>query len=60
MERDELRAAWRALEAAHTEASPYAERPDPRSFALGALAEDAQGEALAFTNLLRAGAGCER
>ncbi len=59
MDRDELRAAWREMAEARTEGSPYAERPDAEAFALGALTDEAQRDALALTNFARRLAGLE-
>ena len=59
MERDALRAAWREAAEMRAEDSPYAERPDVESFALGSLTDEAQSGALALVNLLRALAGLE-
>ena len=59
MDRDALRAAWREAVEMRAEDSPYAERPDVESFALGSLTDEAQSGALALVNLLRALAGLD-
>ena len=57
MSRDEMRALWQELSLSRSNASPYAEEPDPVSFRAGALTQAAQADALGCLNFLRAVAG---
>lgn len=57
MDRDALRAAWREVAEIRSEASPYAQEPDPETYSPGALTQAAQADALNCLNFLRALAG---
>ena len=60
MTKEELRAEYKSITSALSDASPYAEKPDPQTFlTAGSLTEEAVQDALALVNFMRALAGLE-
>lgn len=57
--REELRNAWQQANILKTDASPYAEIPDPEAFIPGSLTEEARQHALFCLNFMRELAGLE-